>query len=227
MADIIARRGTGREAAQIGADVEREKIPFLKQKTEAELGEIEARTGMYGRSGKVDYSDPRVQAAMFDNNIKSLATSGRHWDHTTGKPSEEMADPKEVAAAQALLNVGQQGDLGAMMLRVLPTMLASNDTEQNELGKQMWKDLTGYWYDDTGPKLFGLERGVVRPGELGGKAQAENVESVKARIEFMEDLMLTMGIDDPETRAEINRMKESIGMPTEEPVRTRGPMDYK
>jgi hypothetical protein len=75
--------------------------------------------------------------------------------------------------------------------------------------------------------MFGRERGVVRPGELGGKAQAENVESVKARIQFMEDLMLTMGIDDPETRAEINRMKESIGMPTEEPVRTRGPMDYK
>jgi hypothetical protein len=218
LAGVLAARGQGREAAEIGAETERMLMPMKQEAHEAQIGALKSQASMYDRSGKVDYTDPRVQAAMFQNNMNSIATTGRHWDHTTGQASDEMATPQQVQMAQILTGLAQTPE-GGIASGALAVMLGQPPgSKAYEYAITEVERLTGLgWVDTWGPG------GRVRmPGEL----TPENVEAIKERINLLQ-IMIDAGalaIED----TNINELKEQIGMPTEEPAgMPRGPMDFK
>jgi hypothetical protein len=72
---------------------------------------------------------------------------------------------------------------------------------------------------------FGKE--ALFPGQLSQAERQENREAKLERIRSLEE-EISYGLRDPEEiRDEINKLKEELGMPTEEPVGIRGPMDLK
>jgi hypothetical protein len=184
-----------------GVDVQREDLALKREMLPIQLGEIQARTGMYERQGKEDPQDPRAQAAKMNLDIQSIVMYGSPWDAATGKPSEVKATLQQVQAARALTGLQQQGPAGQFAASTMNTLLNSDDEALKAYGRTMFEQISGFSYDEAGIWNFGK---VVTP-------TGANDQAIRDRIAYLETMM-PQAMNPESIQAEIERLKGQLGV---------------